>query len=88
MRAEVVASMINQGRREYGNEIPWSCSGRSSGELSGPFCLENPHFHVRCPQIVQNCSRERSLEHCHSHFLSLNLLEGAGIFRICNAFFT
>ena len=26
-----------------------------------------PHFHVRCPQIVRNCSRELSLEHCHSH---------------------
>ena len=26
-----------------------------------------PHFHVRSPQIVRNCSRERSLEHCHSH---------------------
>ena len=27
-----------------------------------------PHiFHVQCPQIAQNCSRERSLEHCHSH---------------------
>ena len=33
----------DQGRRKHGNEIPWGCSGRSSGELSGPFCLE-PHI--------------------------------------------
>ena len=26
------------------------------------FCLETAHFHVRCPQIVRNCSCERSLE--------------------------
>ena len=58
---------LDQGRRQHGNEIPWQCSGRSSGELSGPFCLETPHFHVRYPQIVRNCSRERSFEHCHSH---------------------
>ena len=31
------------------------------------FCLKTPHFHVRFPPIVPNCSRERSLEHCHSH---------------------
>ena len=59
--------ILDQGRRKHGNEIPWYCSGRSSGELSGPFCVKTPHFHVRCPQIVRNCSRERSLEHCHSH---------------------
>ena len=34
-------------------------------KFSGPFCLETPHFYVRCPQIVRNCSRELSLEHCH-----------------------
>ena len=32
-----------------------------------PFLHRNPHVHVRCPQIVPNCSRKRSLEHCHSH---------------------
>ena len=28
--------------------------------------LETPHFHAWCPRIAPNCSRERSLEHCHS----------------------
>ena len=42
--------------------LEWCCSGRSSRELSGPFSLETPHFHVRWSQIVRNCSRERSLE--------------------------
>ena len=31
-------------RRKYGNAIPWRRSWRSSSELSGPFCLETPHF--------------------------------------------
>ena len=54
------------------------CSGRSSGQFSGPFCLETPPFHVRCPQILRNCSRERSLEHCHSHaFWSLNYFQNS-----------
>ena len=57
-------AVSDQGRKKHGNE---KCSGRSSGELSGPFCLETPHFHGRCPQIVRNCSRELSLEHCHCH---------------------
>ena len=31
---------------------------------------------MRCPQIVWNCSRELSLEHCHSHAVFVpNLLE-------------
>ena len=64
---QTVLNAIFQGRRKHGNEIPWQCSGRSSGELSGPFCLETPHFHVWCPQILRNGSRELSLEHCHSH---------------------
>ena len=59
---------INRGRRNYGNEILWQCSWRSSVELSGPFCLETPYFHVGFPHIVPNCSceDERSFEHCHS----------------------
>ena len=55
-----------QGRKMHGNE-KMVMFGRSSGELSGPFCFETPHFYVRCPQIVWNCSRELSLEHCHCH---------------------
>ena len=35
--------------RKYGNEIPWQCSWQSSGELSGPSCLETPHFHCVVP---------------------------------------
>ena len=31
------------------------------------FASKSHLFHVRCPQIVRNCSRKRSLEHCHSH---------------------
>ena len=31
-------------RRKHGNEIPWQCSGRSSGELSGPFSPRKPHI--------------------------------------------
>ena len=56
----------SRGRRKYSNEIPWQCSWRSSGELSGAFCLETPHFHVWFPHIAPNCSRERSPQHCHS----------------------
>ena len=56
----------HRGRREYGKEIPWQCLWRSAGELSGPFCLEPPYFHVWFPHIALNCSRERSPEHCHS----------------------
>ena len=37
-----------QERRKHGNEIPWYCSGRSSGELFGPLCLETKHHIVMC----------------------------------------
>ena len=59
------------GRNKYGNEILWLCSLQSSDELSGPFCLETPHFHLRCPQIVPHCSCECSFEVCHSHSFSV-----------------
>ena len=32
-----------------------------------PYLSRSPHFHVRCLRIVRKCSRERSLERCHSH---------------------
>ena len=31
---------------------------------------------MRCPQIVRNCSRERSLEHCHSHAFLVPKMNG------------
>ena len=37
--------------------VPWQCSWRSSCELSGPFCLEIPYFHVWRPS---NCSLVRA----------------------------
>ena len=30
-----------RGRRKYGDEIPWQCSRRSSGELSGLAYLDH-----------------------------------------------
>ena len=53
------------GHRKYGNENSWQCLWRSSGELSGLFLPQNPHFHVWCPPIVPNCSCECSFELCH-----------------------
>ena len=60
-------------RRKYGK-----CSWRSSGELSGPSCLETTHFHVWCPPIVANCSCECCFElsPSKSFFWSLILCQG------------
>ena len=44
--------VLYQGSRKHGNEKTWQCLGQRSGELSGPFCLETLHFHVRWPS---NC---------------------------------
>ena len=52
-----------RGAEGVAKKIPWQCSWRSSGELSGPFCLEIPHVHVKLPQ---NRSCECSFELFHS----------------------
>ena len=41
--------------------------GAKFGWTFWPFLRRNPTFSFPGPQIVRNCSRERSLEHCHSH---------------------
>ena len=56
-----------QGRRKHGNDIPWSCSGRSSGELSGPFASK-PHIFMCSALKLSGIVRANfALEHCHSH---------------------
>ena len=52
----------NRGRRKYGNKIPWQCSWRSSGDISGTFVLK-PHIFMCAslsedPHTVPNCSCE------------------------------
>ena len=41
--------------------------GAKFGWTFWPFLPRNPTFSCAVPSIVRNCSRERSLEHCHSH---------------------
>ena len=41
-----VFSLEVGGSRSEVMKCSWQCSWRSSGQLSGPFCLETPHFHA------------------------------------------
>ena len=47
-------------------KVHGNVQGEVRVNLVALFCLETPHFHVCCSQIVPNCSCERSFEHCHS----------------------
>ena len=52
---------VISGRRKHGDEIPWQCSCRSSGELSGRFDSKC-HIFMCGAHIVPTCSCECSVE--------------------------
>ena len=54
-------------RKKHGNEKNGNVRGEVRVNFLALFALKPPHFYVQCPQIVRNCSRDLSLEHCHCH---------------------